>query len=152
MLPQQNDIIAFLLRAKAAAYAGDGPHAASSRPASIDLPYQEGDLYYYDTYLGGLKFIGEEAVWQAGTPLWGMNYYGWMEIDDIPAGFSPFLKAALRHVPEQAPFRGPQRFADGAFTYRCKWQGEFERYTGREAIFFNGQKIYELVFHGGSIR
>ena len=70
------DIIPFLIRAKQATYAGNGAHVASCRPNSKDLSYQEDDLSYYDTYLGGSHFIGEEAVWSAGNPCWAMNYSG----------------------------------------------------------------------------
>ena len=31
---------------------------------------------YYDTYLGGEKFSGEEALWIADNPYWSMNYIG----------------------------------------------------------------------------
>lgn len=31
---------------------------------------------YYDTYLGGEKFAGEEALWISGNPYWSMNYVG----------------------------------------------------------------------------
>ena len=91
------DFIPFLLRAKRATYAGgDGGAVASSRQASHDLAYREGDWAYLDTYLGGYAFIGEEAVWQDGKPLWGMNYYGTMTEPEIPEGFSDFLKLSLR--------------------------------------------------------
>ena len=53
----------FLLRAKRATYASsdDAGQLAraqqpASRPASHDLGYQEGDLLYLDTYLGGFSF------------------------------------------------------------------------------------------------
>ena len=55
-------IIDFLIRAKKATYAGKGAETASSRPESHDLIYREDDLMYYDTYLGGNKFAGEEAL------------------------------------------------------------------------------------------
>ena len=145
------ELSAFLMRAKAAAYAGEGAHASSSRIASIDIPYQEGRYSYLDTYLGGLKFIGEEAVWKDEKPIWGMNYYGWMITAAVPPGFSEFLKAALRQIPPDAPYRGPEHYADEVFSYHCKWQGTLERFNGREVIYLNRHKIYELVFHGGEI-
>ena len=53
--------VEFLIRAKHATYAGKGAETAPSRTGSHDLAYREGDLMYYDTYLGGEKFAGEEA-------------------------------------------------------------------------------------------
>jgi hypothetical protein len=142
----------FLVRAKKNTYAaGDAGMVASSRPASHDLAYQEGDLAYLDTYLGGFAFIGEEAVWCGGQPLWGMNYYGTMTVAEIPEGFSDFLKLALRSIPTDAPYRGPAYFSEGAFTYTCRWDGSLGRFKGQEAIALAGQEIYILNFHGGRI-
>lgn len=64
----RNDIIQFLIKAKKATYAGKGAETTSSRPGSHDLVYSEGELMYYDTYLGGEKFAGEEALWISGIP------------------------------------------------------------------------------------
>lgn len=86
---------AFLVRAKRATYAGKGPERAASRPQSHDLYYAEGAYAYLDTYLGGERFSGEEAVWKDGTPVWAMNYSGRV----TGAGFSgDFLKEALLHL------------------------------------------------------
>ncbi len=149
---EPNEFAAFLVRAKRAAYASGAEPAAGPRPASRDLPYQEGDWYYLDSYLGGKNFIGEEAVWQAGAPVWGMNYYGWMAAAEIPPGFSPFLKEALMHVPAEAPFRGPAVYRSGRLAYFCRWEGELRGFHGSEWIEFDGQRVYELRFHGGEIR
>lgn len=146
------ELIAFLLAAKKATYAGSGAHAPSSRPASVDLPFQQGDYAYLDTYLGGYAFIGEEAVWFKGQPVWGMNYYGSMTVPEIPAGFSPFLKDALLRVPADAPFRGPRRYQAGIFTYVCEWEGTFKAFFGDETIFSGDSVIYWLKFHGGIIQ
>ena len=65
-----NRIIDFLIRAKKSTYAGKGAETESSRPESHDLIYREDDLMYYDTYLGGDKFAGEEALWISEKPYW----------------------------------------------------------------------------------
>ncbi len=145
------EFISFLIRAKRATYAAGVETGQSSRPGSHDLPYQEGDWYYLDSYLGGLSFIGEEAVWNQGRPVWGMNYYGWMLSGGIPEGFSQFLKDALLCVPEDAPFRGPSEMVSGPYRYACQWQGGVANFSGSEWIELEGVKIYELRFHGGEI-
>ena len=94
----------FLLRAKRATYAAGGAQTAPSRPESHDLRYEEGGLLYIDTFLGGERFAGEEAVWLDGLPVWAMNYAGRV-VDERFSG--PFLKAALLRVPEDLLFRGP---------------------------------------------
>lgn len=59
----------FLIRAKKTTYAVSGAEVESSRPNSHDLEYVEDDLEYIDTYLGGNKFAGEEALWRDNTTL-----------------------------------------------------------------------------------
>ena len=71
-----SQLIDFLIRAKQATYAGKGAETDPSRPASHDLVYREGEYMYYDTYLGGDRFAGEEALWISGVPVWSMNYAG----------------------------------------------------------------------------
>jgi hypothetical protein len=146
------DFVPFLIRAKRATYASGAEPDGSSRSASHDLHFEEGDYAYLDTYLGGFKFIGEEAVWKSGKPIWGMNYYGWMVSSTIPEGFSEFLKQALQRVTEASPYRGPEEYKDGNFSYGCGCEGDLTRFSGEEWIELNGKVIYELVFHGGEIR
>ena len=69
-------IIEFLIRAKQATYAGKGAETAPSRVKSHDLVFRDGEYMYYDTYLGGEKFAGEEALWIQDVPYWSMNYAG----------------------------------------------------------------------------
>lgn len=152
MLPDPQSFVLFLIEAKKSTYAGHGAEAPSSRVASHDLTYVRGDFAYYDTYLGGLDFAGEEAVWVTGEPVWSMNYYGRMLAGEIPEAFGEFLKAALRAVPPEAPFRGPASYDEGDFHYGCTWTGDLSFFSGREVITFGGEEMYELLFHGGQIR
>jgi len=144
-----NEIINFLINAKKATYAGKGAETAPSRPNSHDLEYSEDSLKYIDTYLGGDKFTGEEALWKDSVPFWSMNYVGRV----IGEGFSgDFLKEALSFVPEEKPFRGPAEHINGDYTYKCKVDGDFHWFNGIEEIFLNGVKIYECLFHGGDVQ
>lgn len=144
---------AFLIRAKQATYAsGSAGLAESTRPQSHDLAYAEPPYSYFDTYLGGFAFAGEEAVWFEGTPVWAMNYYGTMTVETIPDGFSDFLKFALRQVPLDAPYRGPERAERDDFCFDCRWEGDIAMFRGEETISHNGQVIYRLYFHGGAIQ
>jgi len=147
-----NTFIAFLMKAKQNTYAGEGALTRSSRPGSKDLTYQEGPFMYLDTYLGDIDFIGEEAVWFEGKPIWGMNYVGRMLTEKIPSGFSEFLKSTLMNVPPEMPFRGPEERTEGDFSYSCCVEGSLEWYKGTESIIYKGQKIYQLSFHGGFVR
>ena len=88
-------IVSFLIRAKQATYAGKGAETAPSRTGSHDLVYRENNLMYYDTYLGGDRFAGEEALWISDVPYWSMNYVG--RVTGSPFS-GDFLKEALLHV------------------------------------------------------
>lgn len=142
-------IIEFLCRAKKATYAGKGPENLSSRPNSHDLIYVENNLKYIDTYLGGEKFSGEEAIWMDDNPIWSMNYAGRI----IAEGFSgDFLKECLTQVPLEYPFRGPLVYQNGDYKYHCIINGEFEWFNGSEEIFCKDIKVYECIFHGSCIK
>lgn len=141
-------IVDFLIKAKQATYAGKGAETTSSREKSHDLVYEDGDYMYYDTYLGGNKFAGEEALWIKKKPYWSMNYVGRV----IGENFSgDFLKESLLLVPEEKPFRGPDEHVNGDYKYECRIDGDFEWFQGRETISYKGNIIYECYFHGGLI-
>ncbi len=138
----------FLCRAKRATYASGGGETDSSRSGSRDLEYGEGELYYRDTYLGGERFSGEEALWAGGNPVWSMNYAGRV----TGRGFSgDFLKEALRLTDPEAPYRGPVLYVKGDYAYHCRREGTFEWFHGREEILFRERVVFECLFHGGII-
>ena len=143
------ELVDFLIKAKRATYAGKGAETASSRVRSHDLIYREGEYMYYDTYLGGDKFAGEEALWISEIPYWSMNYVGRVTGDNFSGDF---LKEALLRVPEDKPFRGPSEYTNGDYTYLCSIDGDYEWFQGRETISFKGEMIYECYFHGGLIK
>ena len=144
------ETIAFLRTAKKKTYAGKGmEESISSRPASHDLYFYEGKYTYIDTYLGGEKFSGEEAVWFEESPIWAMNYTGRI-LKECFSG--DFLKEALLLVPENHPFRGPLIYQQGDYTYHCTLSGEFDWFQGYEEIFCKDEKVYECYFHGGTVK
>lgn len=145
-----SEIIKFLIKAKKNTYAGNSlEEQVSSRPNSHDLIYEEGNLKYIDTYLGGERFIGEEAVFINNEAVWGMNYNG-IEINDKFS--SIFLKQALSMVNEDMPYRGQSKFQDGDYTYICEINGSFEYFSGKEIIYFQDEKCFECCFSGGIIK
>lgn len=145
-----NSIVNFLLLAKKNTYGASDNKTSSYRTNSNDFCYKDNNGYtYYDTYLGGECFAGEEAVWLHDHPVWSMNYVG----RTISENFnSDFLKEVLMAVPEELPFRGPEIYTKGDYHYHCKVDGEFIWFQGYEEIFYIGEKIYECYFHGGVIR
>lgn len=142
------ELVEFLIRAKKATYAGKGAETTPAREKSHDLIYRDGDYMYYDTYLGTGKFAGEEALWIKDIPYWSMNYIGRVTGENFSGDF---LKEALLFVPEDKPFRGPEKYTNGDYTYDCKIDGDYKWFNGRETISYKGAEIYECVFHGGLV-
>ena len=136
----------FLIKAKSDTYVTGNNQTASSRLNSHDFRYAEDDFIYIDTYLGGEKFIGEECVWIKDTPVWGMNYYGQTLSDNFD---SDFFKEALSRVTSSMPFRGPELYRKGDYTYHCQVHGNFECFTGEEQVYCRQEKVYMCNFHGG---
>lgn len=142
-------LVDFLIEAKQNTYAAHGKEVDSCRLQSHDLAYESGKYRYYDSYFGGQQFSGEEVIWHEEVPIWAMNYCGRV----ISMNFSgDFLKEALFHVPVDKPYRGPEIYQSGEYTYHCKVEGEFVWYQGYEDIFYGDEKAYECFFHGGSIK
>jgi len=151
--PQTNtdldELIAFRLEANVNTYAAFMNEVDATRPASHDFRYENGKYMYHDTYVGGEIFAGEEAVWKDGLAIYAMNYMGRVLTD----GFSGnFLKEALRAADKKMPYRGPELYQSGEYTYRCKVTGDFTWFQGYEEIYQNEQKVYECVFHGGLMK
>lgn len=144
-----DELIAFRLEANVNTYAAFMNEVDATRPASHDFRYEKDKYMYHDTYLGGEEFAGEEAIWKDGVAVYAMNYMGRVLAD----GFSGnFLKEALRAADENMPYRGPELYQSGEYTYRCKVTGDFTWFQGYEEIYQGTVKVYECVFHGGLLK
>ena len=154
-LPYEPDeLLSFIIRSKAKTYIGNGEKVPSHRPNSFDLAYKEGVFGYLDSYYGGSDFIGEEIVYFMGKAIWGMNYYGKLLRDDMisAAGVGEVLKKSLSTLYSEGRFLGPFEFTtEDGFTYVDTNEGDFRYFTGKEWILKDGEKIYELTYHGGLI-
>lgn len=142
------ELIQFRLEANVNTYAAFMNEVESTRLDSHDFCYQKDDWTYHDTYVGGAQFAGEEAIWKDGKSVYAMNYMGRVLSKDFSG---KFLKAALRHADKKMPYRGPEHYEDGVFTYKCSVNGDFTWFQGYEEIFFHDKKVYECYFHGGLI-
>ena len=144
-----DNLIEFLLRAKKNTYAGNGKEVEPSKTAAHDLEYSEKEFFYYDSYIGGECFSGEEAVWKSSVPVWCMNYTGRVLGEEF---CGDFLKEALYHADANMPYRGPNIYRKGEYGYHCRVQGEFLWFQGYEEIFYSSKRVYECYFHGGKVR
>lgn len=144
----------FILRAKSATYVGDGTPTESCRLKSHDLVFEWDEYKYRDSYFGGSDFIGEEVVYANDEPLWGMNYYGTIlrpeKITAAEAG--RMIKASLTRMYAAGRFLGGWEHQLGDLIYHDTSEGDLRHFTGYEWIDKEGEKVYELFYHGGLIR
>lgn len=143
------ELIRFRLRANQNTYAAFMNETDPTRPNSHDFRYEEGAFIYHDTYVGGERFAGQEAIWKNGRAVYAMNYMGRVLGDRFSGDF---LKEALRAADMDMPYRGPEHYQAGMYTYRCKVIGDFSWYQGEEEIICEGARVYECRFHGGVLR
>lgn len=144
----------FIIRAKAATYAGGGAPAPASRPASHDLVFADGDLRYLDSYFGGTDFAGQEVVWRHGEPVWSMGYHGRILRDDLitSADAGATIKAALTALYDEGRFLGGFRFRRGGHDYIDIVDGDYRAFFGFEEIRVSDCRVYGLRYFGGLIR
>ena len=146
---------AFIVKAKAATYVGDGQKTESCRPGSHDLKFEDGSFSYLDSYFGGTDFIGQEVAYFKGKPVWAMNYYGRIlmpkKITAAEAG--GVIKESLSKMyADKSRFLGGFEHTTGDFKYTDTNRGDVSSFTGKEWISRDGLKAYELEYHGGLIK
>ncbi|MDW2797403.1 DUF5680 domain-containing protein [Clostridium boliviensis] len=84
-----------------------------------------------------------------GNAIFSMNYFG-RNLDERFSG--DFLKEALRTAPKELPYRGPEFYQSGEYTYKTKIIGDMEWFQGYEEIFCQNIKVYECFYHGGMLK
>ena len=142
-------LVSFRLEANVNTYAAFMNETEPTRLDSHDYSYSNGPYTYHDTYVGGEQFAGEEAVWFEGKAQYAMNYAGRV----LGQQFSgDFLKEALRKADRKMPYRGPEYYQSGEYTYKCKVAGDFSWFQGYEEIYCGDVKAYECYFHGGLMK
>jgi len=143
----------FLTRAKVATYASDGAVKDTLEDGAEQLTYSEGALTYRDRYYGSDLFAGQEVVFLSGKAIWSMTYYGYTPDNRQPAAdVIGILKAALRAVTREAPFRGPSEFEQEGLRYTCSWEGNVAQFQGEEIIARQDRTELRLVFCGGALK
>jgi len=145
---------AFIVRAKAATYVGDGQRSPSCRPGSHDLKFADGGWSYLDSYFGGRDFIGQEVVYHAAKPVWAMNYYGRILRPELitPEQAGQVIKASLSKLYTEGRFLGGFVHCHEKFVYTDTNEGEVVSFQGREFISCDDAVAYELLYHGGLIK
>ena len=147
------DMIDFILLSKQATYVGGGNKLLPYRLGSHDLQFLKDDWAYHDCYLGDSDFIGEEIVYYCSKVVWGMNYYGRIicpeKITSAQAG--AIIQQSLSKMYQTGRFLGGFQHSVGEFVYTDTNDGDPLFFTGREWIEFEGEIVYQLIYHGGLI-
>ena len=145
---------AFIVRAKAKTYVGDGAPRPPCRPGAHDIGHEDGDWAYLDSYFGGSDFLGQEVVWLKTRPVWAMNYYGRIlrpdRIDAATAG--RLIKQALSALYQEQRFLGGFDFPAGPHVYTDRSEGDVTSFSGFEVIAMEREPVYRLDYHGGLIK
>lgn len=141
----------FLVLAKADSYAADDERRIRKlEDGGSEASHGQGRFLYRDRWYGEARFTGEEVVWREGRPCWTMNFFGAAD-PSAPAEFPHFHKRALRHVPPEAPFRGPALYREGDLVYVNDWTGDLRWFRGSERVFQGEREVYRLEYHGGTL-
>lgn len=144
-----DELVKFRLEANVNTYAAFANEVAPTRLNSHDFSYSRGEYTYHDTYVGGEQFAGEEAIFKNGKAVYAMNYLGRV-LDQRFSG--NFLKEALRKADFAHPYRGPEYYQSGEYTYKSSTTGSVEWFLGSEEIYCGDVKIYECYYHGGILK
>jgi len=144
----------FLVGAKKSTYAaGDLAKKIIGDDKSTILVYEVGDWKYHDNYFGGEPYGGREVVFFQNQPVYIMVYYGWVNESVVDFGVVyKVLQSALKLIPEDKPFRGPESFQQDGLKYTNVFTGEVDNFSGEEVIISQtGQEIYRAKYIGGLV-
>jgi Domain of unknown function (DUF5680) len=147
-------LLPFIVAAKQACYVGGGRAGRSCRLGSHDLIFQDGPWSYRDSYFGGTDFLGQETVWYRKSPVWAMNYCGWILRDDhlTAAQGARVIRSALTAMYKEGRFLGGFVHHLEDFAYSDTSEGDVTRFSGSETISAGGVVAYRLNYHGGRVR
>ncbi|MCB9813144.1 MAG: hypothetical protein H6772_01925 [Pseudomonadales bacterium] len=142
----------FLVDSNKAGYAGGEEKKWIKEPdGSTTIPFEKDSWKSHDNFFGGEPYGGRTVVFHEDKPYWMMVYYGWVEEGVETDPVYAVLRGALKQMPEDYPFRGPEEFTEGEFTYTNKWEGEVDRFSGEEAIVKGDKLIYKASYLGGLV-
>lgn len=149
-----NTLHPFLIPAKKATYVAGSAQALSSRPVSHDLPFNEGDWTYRDSYFGGTDFLGQETVWFKDEPVWSMLYYGYILRPDLIDGerAGQTIMAALSTEQSHGRLLDNFEWLGPHGVYKISSEGTISHFKGRETIRVNNELAYALDYFGGLVK
>jgi len=143
-------LIQFLVKAKKNTYAlGGEDNVKKFLDGRKEYIYKEGNFKYVDIYKGHEEFEGREEVFHNNKTIWSMKYKGKVLSNKLSADkIYLFLRKALKKIPDDKPFRGPEELVDGEYKYVNDIIGDIDNFTGEEKIFYDKKLLYKLVYSG----
>ncbi len=142
----------FLFDANQAGYArGEEKKWIKEDDGSTTIPFEKGSWKLHDNFFGGEPYGGRTVVYYQGRPVWMIVYYGWVANEAETSQVYEFLKEALKQMPKEQPFRGPESFREGEYHYRNAWKGTVENFSGKEQILKNAEVVYQASYIGGLV-
>lgn len=149
----KQELSKFLVEAKKSTYAaGDQAHKIINSDKSTTITYEKDNWKYHDNYFGGEPYGGREVVFYKNKPVYIMTYYGFVdESIKAPNLVYTCLMNALKLIPEDKPFRGPEEYQEENLIYENIHSGEVDNFKGEETIKQNGKLIYKANYMGGFI-
>lgn len=121
------------------------------KDGSTTISYEKGDFRSNDNYFGGEPYGGRIIVFYKGKPCWIMVYYGFVKKGIEPNKIYPVLQGALRQMPKEYPFRGPNKYEQDKYIYTNTWEGDVEYYSGKEYIKQDKETLYKATYLGGLV-
>jgi len=142
----------FLINAKKNTYASGGENKAKVLfDGAKEYIFNKGDFKYIDRYEGHEKFEGIESVFKNNKIIWKMKYKGKVLSNKISADdIYSFLRKALKQIPNDKPFRGPKELISKEYKYTNNIEGDIEKFSGEEKIFYKNKLMYRLAYSGKS--
>ncbi|MBT5502667.1 hypothetical protein HN858_03405 [Candidatus Falkowbacteria bacterium] len=149
----KNELCKFLVKAKKSTYAAsDSAEKTINEDKSTTLIFESGDWKYHDNYFGGEPYGGREVVFFKGEPIYIMVYYGLVDesVSDHNKVYG-ILMNALKLIPKDKPYRGPEKYDEDVLSYSNSFTGEVDNFSGEEIITENGKEIYQAKYIGGFV-
>jgi hypothetical protein len=154
--PSNGELFQFIDEAGENTYAGGGKYVKNpERPNHKELEYRKGNLYYHDSYAGYTRSRGSEYVMFNNEVIWENGYGGGIIngkeylTDDC---FNFLKKAMLQKEDGFKSFRGPRYFKEGDWEYEYDQEGDISSFTGKEAIYLHGEKVFWHDICGGIVK
>ena len=149
------ELIDFVIKAKLSGYATGGEsRELKFEDGSSGFVFEDNEFKYIDRYFGFNPFSGTEHLYNKENQLiWKMNYWGIvLPNSSDPKKIYSFLRDAMSLITNDYPFRGLPIHEKGSLRYTNDQQGSFDNFNGIEFIFEGDKKVYELYYHGGSMK